>query len=324
MNAIAIARQPATARLDDAGRRIYTWTGRGHVEEFWSVTTMLGLGVPKYLVPWASKLVAELAVDEMLSRGPHSRSSAVLRRWARAGRELVEAAHAAGLLKTIKLEKLTDRDLALRYLKGHPDRVRDLAGEKGTDVHTAAEDLVLANLHDAERIYIAGDRLPEYDARIAPHMASFVHWLNTYRPHFLATEATVFNRSQVYAGTGDAWAEVKLERRWTPLCIDYKSGRAIYSDVAMQCCAYARGEFIGSPDRVTELEVPGVAGTAVLHLTPDGPVFRRLRFDEQVWRSFLYVREVFRWAIDLADTAIGEPIPQDVEDALEASLERVS
>jgi hypothetical protein len=314
---------PAQARLDGQGNRIYTWTGTGVVEEFYSVTTIIDGGIPKYLVPWASKIVAELAYGDVLARGPHSRSSAIVRRWAAEGRSYVTAQRAAGM----KLEKvkLTDsRDMALRYLKGEPERVRDAAGDRGSKVHEAAEELVLAHARENVRLFIAGEKLPVYEANIDPHMAAFVRWLNAYRPVYLATEATVYSRSGVYAGTADAFLSLPIEGVETALCLDYKSGNRIYPEVAVQTSAYAHGEFIGGADGVTEFPVPKVDGTAALHITPKGCVLRRLRFDDTVYRTFEYAREIFRWAIDLSKTAIGDVIASDAEDSLIASIEAVA
>lgn len=309
---------PLNARQDAEGRRFYTWTGRGTVEEFYSVTTIIGLGVPKYGLPqWYGKLVAELAYSDVERHGKRA-----LRRWAKDGKALVLAARANGA----KLERIdeTPRGLALRHMKAEPERVRDAAGERGSAVHAAAEDLVLAHAREAARLVLAGQPLPDWPADIRPYMDSFVGWLRDFRPRFLATEATGYNRSEAYAGTADTFAEVLTDGRWVPLVIDYKSGTRIYPEVALQCAANARAEFIGGADNRTEHPVPAVEGTAVLHLTPRGYKFKRLRYDDQVYRTFLYAREVFRWVIETSKTGIGEPIAQDIEDALAASLEGVA
>jgi hypothetical protein len=70
--------------------------------------------------------------------------------------------------------------------------------------------------------------------------------------------------------------------------------------------------------------VPEVQGTAVLHLRKTGYTFRRLRYDDQVYRTFLYAREIFRWAIDISKTALGDKLTPDLEDALAASVEAVA
>ena len=314
---MAARRQPATARLDELGNRLYTWSGRGPIEEFYSVTTMIGAGVPKFLVPWASKLVAELAYDDVAKHGTD-----VLDHWAARGAEYVTQLREQGM----KLERIDEspRGLALRYLKGEPDRVRDKAADRGSAVHESAETFVLDRVREGVRFYADTEGLPEFEPDIAPHMNGLVNWLNDHRPRIIATEATVYNRTQAYAGTGDLWAWFFIEGRWVLLCVDYKSGRAIYPDVALQTAAYARGEFIGGADLVTEHPVPVAEGTAVLHLSPKAPrgyVFRRLRYDDAVYNAFLYVREVFRWAIDLSRSALGDEIAPDLADQLTASVQ---
>lgn len=319
-------RPPALARLDDEGRRLYAWNGRGYLEEFYSVTTIIG-AAPKYLVPWASKLVAELAyndVAEMLNG--RRRGARAIRLWAKRGREYVELVKASGGLKSIDPAKLSERDLALRWLKGEPERVRDAAADRGKAVHAAAEDVVLENVREGFRLMFSEpDRMPEWPEQIRPWMVNgFAPWVRHYRPRVLSTEATVYNRSQVYAGTSDIFVEVLVDGEWQVLCVDYKSGRATYPEVALQTCAYARGEFIGGPDRVTEYPLPPVSGTAVLHITDHGYSFDRLRYDDVIFASFLYVRETFRWAIETSKSAFLGPIAPDLEDSLVASIEAIA
>lgn len=311
-------RSPVGARLDQSGNRIYTWTGRGHVEEFYSVTTIIGRGIPKYLVPWAAKLVAELAYGDVEAHGRKA-----LRRWADEGRILIDAQREAGAKLTRADE--TPRGLSLRYLKHEPERVRDEAGDRGSTIHEAAEDLVLLHAREASRLVLEGKEMPRWPDNIRPYMeAGFVPWLRAYRPRFLSTEATVYNRKEAYAGTADTFVEVFVGGAWWRACVDYKSGRRIYPEVAVQTAMYAHGEFIGGADRITEFPVPPVDGTAVLHLTPRGFSFKRLRYDDAIYRTGLYAREIFRFAVDLANSAIGPEIQPDVLDALGASLEAIA
>lgn len=328
-------RSPVTARLDDEGRRLYTWTGRGRVESFYSVTTIIGLAVPKHaLIPWTAKTIAELAYRDVampLGLRGRRRGARALGMWAQLGRAWVKEIQAGGGLTSIKLAKLTDEELALRWLKGETERVRDEAATRGSDVHAAAEDLVLEHVKEATkdgeliRLILDGKRLPAWPDAIRPWMENgFVPWVRAFRPRIVATEATVYNRSQAYAGTADTFLEALIdELGWLRLCVDYKSSKAIYPEVAMQCEAYARGEFLGGADLKTEFPVPAVDGTAVLHLTAKGYEFTRLRHDDAIWTAFLYVREVFRWVIETSKSAIGDQLLPDVEDALVASLEEV-
>lgn len=331
--------QPEGARLDEAGQRLWTWTGTGAVEEFYSVTTMLNGGVPKHLQAWTAKLVAELAYADVEAHGADA-----LDFWARDGRVYLDSLRDAGM----KLEKADEspKGLALRWLKGAADRFRDDAAAKGSDVHNAAEAFVLDHAREGIRWWVATGELPRWPDHIAAKMGSLVRFLNEYRPIYLYTEARVFNRSRSYAGQGDAFLRVKVPDDWTAppwmsrpfvweleggdpgwitLCVDYKSGRDIYHEVTLQTAAYSHGEFIGGPDRMTELPVPRVDGTAVLHLTAKGYKFRLLRADERPFRVFLFAREIFAWGHEQSRvgtrTWLGEPVPTDLIDALAASLE---
>ena len=64
---------------------------------------------------------------------------------------------------------------------------------------------------------------------------------------------------------------------------------------------------VGLPDG-SEHELPRVDGAAVLHLRPDGYALRPVRIDEDVFRAFLFVREVFRFQEDIAKTCVSEPL----------------
>ena len=346
MAPITTRQQPAGARLDEDGQRLWRWEGTGAVEEFYSVTTMISGGVPKHLQKHYAKLAAELAYGDVLSHGPHSRASAIARRWARSGRLYLDELRASGM----KLEKAdeTPRGLALRWLKGAADRHRDAAAAIGSDVHEAAEAFVLEHAREGARLYAGTGMIPVWPDDIASRMGSFVRFLNAYRPVYLATEARVFNRTRSYAGQTDAFLRVKVPDDWSPpywitrpfvherqggepgwltLCTDYKGGREVYHEVTIQTAAYRNGEFIGGPDWVTELPVPKVDGTAVLHLTPRDYKFKLLRADERPFRVFLFAREIFAW-IDQESrvgtrTWLGETVPTDLADALAASLEVV-
>lgn len=326
---------PALARLDEDLDRFYVFGDPP--ESYWSATTIIGGGVPKYLHAHYAKLAAELAYDALLERGPHSRAIAIANRLAARGRANVEERQARGELVSIKLHKLSPRDLALRWIKGAAERHRDAAGEVGSAVHQEAEELVLAHAREASRLYLAGVQMPDWPAPIASRMASFVQFLEDWHPIFVATEATVFNRTQAYAGTLDAIMELRagdliaaimragdVVPAWLAaldseslvrVIVDYKGGRAIYAEVAMQLAAYARSEFIGLPDRVTRAPLPAVQAGAVLHLTPTGYSFRLVSIEDHVFEAFKYAREIFRWRKETAKTVLLERLtPPPVEE----------
>jgi len=132
-------------------------------------------------------------------------------------------------------------------------------------------------------------------------MQAFEQFLSDFSPEFLMSEASVFNRSEHYAGTLDAIVKLRatgstLETagQERTMLLDFKTGKGVYPESALQLAAYRFAEFVGAPDG-SEQPVPSVDGGAVVHLTDEGYELVEVVCDEPVFRSFLYVREVFRW-----------------------------
>lgn len=184
-----------------------------------------------------------------------------------------------------------DREAAIAMLKGLPYAKRDRAANLGTEVHEAAE------------AYALGRPMPPWAPHVRPFMLQFLDFLAACEPVYEMTEASVYNRSQAYAGTLDAIAVMPtLDGR--RFLLDAKTGKSIYPEVGLQCAAYRYAEFIGAPDG-TEQPMPAVDAAAALHLTADGWRLIEVRADEEVFASFLYAREVFRFQQDLSKTVIG-------------------
>src|SRR5260221_10257873 len=81
------------------------------------------------------------------------------------------------------------KDELLTILKGAPWRVKEKAANLGTMVHEAVE------------AYTMGARLP--DEVTDKHIVQFERWLEAFKPKFLESECTIFNRRFNYAGTLD-------------------------------------------------------------------------------------------------------------------------
>lgn len=313
---------PALARDDGDGDRFYTFGDPP--ERFYSVTTVINGGVPKYLGPWYAKLAAELAYEDVASRGPHARAHALLRRWTKAGRADFLARQERGELKTVKLAKESDRDLAMRWLKGAAERSRDEAAAKGIEVHEKAEDLALTHAREDVRLTLEGKDVAPWPEALTGYQRSFHRWIEDWHPVVLATEATVINRTQAYAGTLDTivalrkgdivdavmrggGAQLPLlpfgsDDTFVNVCTDFKSGNRIYAEVSLQLAALARGEFVAHPLGRIELPMPRIDLGAVLHLTPTGYDFKLVRIDQAMFDAFAFAREVYRFRKETAGT----------------------
>lgn len=249
---------PRNATTGRGGKRFYSWRD----ENYWSVTTIIGGGIPKpALLPWGIKMVAEAAVEsieflpEMVARDP---------------------------------------DEAIRYLKGSPYAKRDKAADLGTLVHKWIE------------AYSLKRPMPKPPAEIVPYLKAFSLFCDDFNPAFTATEASVYNRSERYAGTLDSIVtlQLPLHEAEGSYLLDAKSGKGVYPEVGLQTSAYRNAEFIGLPDG-SEAPMPPVDGALCLHLTPEGYRLIEVRCDEEIYRAFLYAREVFRFCTETSKTVLG-------------------
>jgi hypothetical protein len=291
---------PANATTSRSGSRFYTW-GRG--ERYWSVTTILGALPKDALKFWAAKVVAEFAFDRKST-------------W---------------LTMT--------RPEAVEWLKKEPLRFTNERANYGKAIHAATEAIVL-------QTPVRRDEFSDEEAKAIGHFFDFVE---TLRPRYLLTEASVYNRRHKYAGTLDAVVEVpyglllelahgnELMVPWEPrddrdvvtLILDTKTGgdvaegKGVYPEVALQLAAYGRAEFVGAVNG-QEHPLPLLDGAAVLHVNASGwrlvpvnigPDPRLIpegqSFDDSVFRSFLFVREVFRWREVVSKEVLGTPLQPD-------------
>lgn len=175
---------------------------------------------------------------------------------------------------------------AIDMIKAAPWRNRDAAADVGTLVHQMIE-----NIHTGNEVTIPPEALQQ--------VTHFLTWVDHFKPEILVSEGTIFNREYNYAGTLDLVAKID-GLNWL---IDVKSGKGVYPEYAMQVAAYARGEFIGHEDG-TEQVMPIIDKGAILHLRPGGYAFVPVHIGKEVFDSFLYCRELFRWQDDISHRAL--------------------
>lgn len=274
---------PANTRQTTRGR-VYEDPRTG--ETAWSVTTIIDAGVPKKaLMYWAANEVAEAAV---------------------ANHRIVTA-----MVDAVRILRSDDKRLkgivsdpdavegAIKWLKDAPWRKKERRANIGTAVHAWIEAHTLGRPID-----------PEQDPAIAPYVPGWLDFLERYRPEFLATEMSVWNLTESYAGTLDWIARIQTLAGPRIVIGDAKSGKDVYADVALQLNAYARAEYAVLRDG-TRAPLPGpIDGAVVLHLRDDGTArLVPVELSERVFKAFLYAREVMRWAEDISkDGVLGAPL----------------
>jgi len=109
------------------------------------------------------------------------------------------------------------------------------AGDRGSRVHKAIEDLINKKIVKIDSIYIDSEgkekelTVDEYECII-----SFADWFNLVKPKILACETTIFNDEYNYAGTIDLICEIEKEI----YIIDFKTSQYIWPSHKIQLSAY--------------------------------------------------------------------------------------
>jgi hypothetical protein len=241
---------PVHAETDAAtGSRWYIHPRTG--ERFMSVTTVLS-HISKFGLPdWSARLAAEAALERLPWLNRCSRVKPC---------NATKTENACGQC----------RECALLWLANRHNDVRDGAGDRGSRVHEAAEQIALFG----EGAHV--------DEDIRPLVDLYLKWKATYRPEYLATEMTVISRKWGYAGTLDGIlrfpADSPLPKqlahlRGVPVVDDLKTGKHLGLAEAWQVNAYARADAVLLPDG-SEEPMPPIEGGLILHLrrveTPEG------------------------------------------------------
>ena len=182
-------------------------------------------------------------------------------------------------------------DDAVFLLKGAPKRSMVKAGDKGTAVHTAID------------LYIGSAEPVIEDLDLLPYVGGALAFLEDLVEQVVESEVTIYNRTYQYAGTTDAICLLKDGRT---AIVDWKSGKAIYPDVALQLVGYANGEFIGT-DQGEELPLPQIDLGIVVHLPGDGTyTAKEVELTPRLWKTFQALRTLQRWRDDFEADALGK------------------
>ncbi|HEX3542615.1 MAG TPA: hypothetical protein VHT75_19460 [Acidimicrobiales bacterium] len=187
------------------------------------------------------------------------------------------------------------------WLKRAPYREKEGAALQGSAIHDWAEKRVLGLPVTVE------DMPPEQ----RPYGEAFLQFVGEMHPEWEMAEASVFNREHGYAGTLDALMRVPAMGDGLGL-VDYKTGKGVYGEVALQLSAYRSAEFVGLADGA-EVPMPPVEWCAVLHITERGYQLIPVDAGPLAFEYFLHAQAVRDFCDDISRGVLLAPVavPQD-------------
>ncbi|MFJ8785013.1 hypothetical protein [Streptomyces sp. NPDC102476] len=252
------------------------------------VTTILSQGFPKpQLVFWSANLTAEDA-------------------FANLPRLVAASLHPA------------EKEAAYDWLRKGHIRKKDERADIGGAVHDVIEAKVL------------GQPIPESflnDEEIAPFVDHFLRFVAEWEIEFEASEMTVGNFTDGWAGKLDYLFRSRLIARLlkvpaTTLFVgDTKTGgeldeKGVYPEAGAQMSAYRRAEVAWLRDG-TQIPMPKAHHVGiVLHLRPEGYRPMPLQCGDDVYEAFLHVQQVAEFQRVLAKSVVGDALtlPQLTEE----------
>ena len=257
-----------------------------------SVTNALSVGCAKpALVPWAAKIVAEEAIEQLP-------------------------------ILTHRL-RTEDPETVRKDLSKSVTVARDKAADLGSRIHALAEAHVLG----VELPYEDGDE--ECEPFVEQLLKFFADFDVDFQRDVEATELTVAYPSLGYAGTLDLLVRLPLDghvpgsptkRVDDPVkrglwLIDYKSSltraaTSVYGEYALQLTALRRAREAWTPDEDIVAMPKGIVGTAVLNLRRRTYELIPLPSGDAEWTAFQGCLAIAKWMHSTgADVAKGEHRP---------------
>lgn len=186
----------------------------------------------------------------------------------------------------------------LKELQGARYAEKDRAAKRGTEVHQFAERLIHGEVIE----------VPE---ELHGYVESYAKFLDTFQVTPVLVEFGVASYKHGYAGTADMVADVVVPRLGKKrLLMDIKTSRSgIFAETALQMASYRYAEVIIGDPETAMIEVDGCAG---IHVRADDADLVPVTADENVFRSFLYVKQVAEFE-KVGRDLIGAPIPAATE-----------
>lgn len=173
---------------------------------------------------------------------------------------------------------------AVDYLKHAATRHADAAAARGDLVHNIVEALSLG-------------QNPEIPEEAIPYVDGWHQFVKDFNPTFVRAEATCFGYVEGhdgelgYAGTADFIATIN----GLTVVGDYKTGRSIHTEAALQLSALAHARFIADEEHTSLMAMPEIDGGVVLHLTDKGYVLHPVDIFGEPWETFSHLRRVWNF-----------------------------
>lgn len=120
------------------------------------------------------------------------------------------------------------------------EAIKQAAGDKGSKVHKAIEDLLNGKEVKIDDKYFNQSKEEDEELTVQEYecLMSVVSWLDETKPKILANEYTTFNDEVGYAGTVDLKCEIDGEI-WI---VDFKTSKSIWTEYHLQLSAYKHAD----------------------------------------------------------------------------------
>ncbi len=246
----------AKMKSDDTTKGRWYMTPDG--ERFPSVTSILSVIGKPALMNWAAKVEREMVVQvsSQLYEDMHSKPKMTAVNW-----------------------KLTLNTMLGKAKASSKEMTK--ASEIGSQVHALVEWTLLGELG------LLPGPAPSISPAAAGAFSAWQKWRETVKLKPIAVEQTVWSRKHGFAGTLDLLAEVNGELA----VVDWKTGKAVYSEAHLQNAAYRMG--------IREMGHGNPVKGYIVRLPKNeaDPQFEAVEADneESSFRIFLNVLELWKW-----------------------------
>lgn len=176
----------------------------------------------------------------------------------------------------IGMLEMMDRDAAIDWLKREPLRSTQRAATLGSAIHAAIE-------HQPHTI-------PD---DVAPYLDQWHQFNAAHNPEYVASELTVYNRNVGYAGTADAI--IISPKTGCRYVVDWKTGKNVYPEAALQLAAYAHAQWWDLGDQQETIPQP-ISRGLIVHLQPDHYSVHQVTIaGTALFDTFRHLAHIHRW-----------------------------